>query len=627
MNALTWPLLHFVWQGALIAAALWLSLRLARASRTRYALAAAALLLMASAPVLTYLDRPVAAVVTMASPVAFSAPAGWDWLMLVPYAWALGVLLFSVRLGRAALAMRAFRVGAVRVENAWPHLVTGAVRIFESARVRVPAQSGIWRPVIWLPLGLLAQMPPAQVEAILAHEMAHIRRWDYLVNLLQVVVETLLFYHPGVWWVSSVMRRERELCADELALELIGDRAALAAALLTLEESRQAGFATAANGGELKGRIERIVSAVPSPRGSVWPALLVVAAVFGWTALRAQPAAPKGEELATLRAEVEKLQQELKSVSAEEALRLKAELGELRAKLAAIRGDVSAWVAVAEQERARLDEAAEEMRAQGVPPERIAQWRKELERARQSYERKGQADPTMQAQLGVLQTAMRQLERQYILQMKHLSEEASDTAAMQQKIEALRREQEQVAAERLMVSDRAVEKARQRLAELRETYQATHPDVLAAEAKLREMERMHAGFVGMNVVAHEESAEILARQARMQREIDAMRGAGVMTPRLEQMYKKALEEIPAQVRNMLAREPAELESQIQTMKAERQRRELEAVKRFSTAGSSDGAATPRGRVYIENGPPDEIEKYADGSEAWRYRSGLQFKFE
>ena len=88
-----------------------------------------------------------------------------------------------------------------------------------------------------MPVGLLAGLPAGQVEAILLHELAHIRRHDYLVNLMQIVVEGLVFYHPAVWWISGVIRGERENCCDDLVVATQGDALAYAAALTALEQT------------------------------------------------------------------------------------------------------------------------------------------------------------------------------------------------------------------------------------------------------------------------------------------------------------------------------------------------------------------------------------------------------
>ena len=114
-----------------------------------------------------------------------------------------------------------------------------AVRLLESTLVDVPTVIGWLKPVVLLPASALAGLSPHQLEAILAHELAHIRRHDYLVNLLQTLVETLLFYHPAVWWLSRRIRAERENCCDDLAVSLCGDPVAYAAALAELEGLRR----------------------------------------------------------------------------------------------------------------------------------------------------------------------------------------------------------------------------------------------------------------------------------------------------------------------------------------------------------------------------------------------------
>ena len=122
---------------------------------------------------------------------------------------------------------------------------------------------GWLRPVILLPLAMLAGLTPGQLESILAHELAHVRRHDYLMNLLQTLVETFLFYHPAVWWISRRMRLERERCCDDAAVRLSGDRIGYAEALAAVSEVRglaPAPAATGTRGGrELIGRIGRIL--------------------------------------------------------------------------------------------------------------------------------------------------------------------------------------------------------------------------------------------------------------------------------------------------------------------------------------------------------------------------------
>src|SRR5213075_1678041 len=131
-----------------------------------------------------------------------------------------------------------------------------AVKLVESAAVEVPAVISWLRPVVLLPASTLTGLAPKQIEMVLAHELAHIRRHDFLVNILQAVVETLMFYHPAVWWMSRRLRIERENCCDDLAVAVCGDALQYARALTRLEELRGGPrIALAANGGSLLTRV------------------------------------------------------------------------------------------------------------------------------------------------------------------------------------------------------------------------------------------------------------------------------------------------------------------------------------------------------------------------------------
>jgi hypothetical protein len=125
----------------------------------------------------------------------------------------------------------------------------------------VPTVIGWLRPVVLLPIASLSGLTTQQIEMILAHELAHIRRHDFIVNLMQAVVETLLFYHPAVWWISQRIRVEREHCCDDVAVAMFGDPLQYARALTRFEELRldPAHALLAANGGSLLTRIRRLV--------------------------------------------------------------------------------------------------------------------------------------------------------------------------------------------------------------------------------------------------------------------------------------------------------------------------------------------------------------------------------
>ena len=169
------------------------------------------------------------------------------------------------------------------------------VRLYMSAIADVPTVIGWIRPCILLPVSAITGLVEAQLRAILAHELAHIRRYDYLVNLLQNAIETLLFYHPAVWWVSLTIRRERENCCDDIAVEVCGDVMLYANALAQLEELRGSipEPALAATGGDLVARILRLTGQknVRDRTSGSLGAMLATALVFcAWIVAGNKPA-------------------------------------------------------------------------------------------------------------------------------------------------------------------------------------------------------------------------------------------------------------------------------------------------------------------------------------------------
>ena len=223
--------------------------------------------------------------------------------------WLLGVAFFSLRLGGGFSQLRGYRTKhATEVDAVWQDVfsrlcvrvkVSQTVRILQSALVETPIAIGVFRPVVLIPAGLFLQIHPRELETIIAHELIHIRRYDPLVNVAQCVVETLLFYHPAVWWMSSQIRREREFAADAAVLEMFEDsHVTYARALANLEEIRlrtnqqTPRYATAANGGNFMQRIQRILQIKTEASGanSAWTAGLAflltsafLLAVFSFT--------------------------------------------------------------------------------------------------------------------------------------------------------------------------------------------------------------------------------------------------------------------------------------------------------------------------------------------------------
>jgi len=296
VKALGVTLFHFLWEGLAIA----LVVAVCRApARTRYRVACAALLAMPVAffvtlfcvmpesgarfPVLTTLTFPPAAGESGAMPGTGSLleriQAAMRWF--VPF-WIAGMSLFYLRTMTAWFAaQRLRREGAVAASAFWQNRlaqlasrlgVTQAVTLLESRLTDVPVVAGFLRPVILLPAGLLTGLPVEQLEYLLLHELAHIRRFDYAMNLAQKAIEGLLFYHPAVWWVSGVLREEREHCCDDIVLRNGAEAGNYARLLETLERSRPQ-LAMAATGGSLATRIRRILKKPETPRMTALPLL------------------------------------------------------------------------------------------------------------------------------------------------------------------------------------------------------------------------------------------------------------------------------------------------------------------------------------------------------------------
>ena len=228
------------------------------------------------------------------------------WLGFINTYWLMGVLLLSIRpLWGLWVQYRLRQVGLTGVPEELQGLlrelaqrmgIHTAVRIAVSSLVKVPMVVGYFRPIILLPASVVTGLAPSELESLLAHELAHIRRHDWIVNAMQVVIETLLFYHPAVWWLSNRIRHERELCCDDLALTLVQDKARYGRMLLALEEllHHSPSPVLAATGGDLVSRIRRLLPAAAPVRRTYngWFAgfslLLIMALAGGLSILAAQ---------------------------------------------------------------------------------------------------------------------------------------------------------------------------------------------------------------------------------------------------------------------------------------------------------------------------------------------------
>ena len=316
--ALGWTLAHSLWEGALVALALAAALGALHGSRARYAAACVAMLALLAGFCVTYqiclAQQRIEGAIGQV-PALRNAPTGLgdgqivvkvagrfhaaDYLPWLAPFWMAGVLFFQLRGVAGWMAARRLRRrGVCAATLFWQERMdriaarvrlSRPVTLLESCVAEVPVVIGYVRPVILMPVGLLAGLPAGQVEAILLHELAHIRRHDYLVNLMQIVVEGLVFYHPAVWWISGVIRAERENCCDDLVVTMQGDAHTYAAALTALEQNRGAvrEAVLAATGGSLVKRVRRLLIQPERPRAALTPVFSAAILTIGLAAAMA----------------------------------------------------------------------------------------------------------------------------------------------------------------------------------------------------------------------------------------------------------------------------------------------------------------------------------------------------
>src|SRR5688500_1776914 len=323
-DALGWTLLHSLWEGAIVAFALAAVFLTTRSPRARYAAACIAMLVIVGCFGITLISvLPEGAPEPRSRAFGVSAwnvRTGVDalgnsnpglaplapWLALF---WMAGVCVFSLAHTASWISVcRMRRRGVCCVSEYWEKQLAGLsaelrlsrpVRLLASCLVEAPLVLGHVRPVILMPIGLLAGLPAGQIEAILLHELAHIRRYDYLVNAVQRFVEGLLFYHPAIWWISRLIRAERENCCDDVVVATRGHAHEYAAALAALEQNRWSARepAVAATGGSLVKRIRRLL--YPEGPNGTWAPLsagliLMATAAMTLTAWQAVPSQKGG---------------------------------------------------------------------------------------------------------------------------------------------------------------------------------------------------------------------------------------------------------------------------------------------------------------------------------------------
>jgi len=301
MQVLAWSLLHFLWQGAAIAAVAAAFMFVFRKPATRYLVGIAALALMLVSFGVTFslisgASGAVAEVTTAGAPAAaplstlgataspemlageqaaVSSDGGFLW---IARGWLAGVFVFALRIAFGLLVIEYLRRrNLIALPDALVERfralqrkvgVRREVRYAECESLSVPAVVGVFRPLVLLPMRALTGLSPEQLDAVIAHELGHIRRFDVAVNFFQVIAESLFFFHPAVWWLNQRIRADREDCCDDVAIATCGGTVGYARALATMESWRAVpSFAMAATGGSAAARVARLLGVNTNHRG------------------------------------------------------------------------------------------------------------------------------------------------------------------------------------------------------------------------------------------------------------------------------------------------------------------------------------------------------------------------
>jgi bla regulator protein blaR1 len=278
IEAAGWTIFHSLWQGAIISVLLGVVLLIAgkKSAKLRYNFSLAALIVAFLLSAATFIqvynstDKDTSSVNQTISSALFTDPVTQNYLSqkninsdkdivealenyfaqhlnLIVTLWLAGFIIFSVRFVGGVIYVQKLRSSGINlVENEyWFYRLKELadslelkqiIKIYESAKVKTPITLGYLKPIILLPIGMLCGLPQEQIEAIILHELAHIKRYDFLFNLIQTVIETIFFYHPAVWWISSVIKNERENCCDDLTLKLCSGSLVYFKALYNLQQ-------------------------------------------------------------------------------------------------------------------------------------------------------------------------------------------------------------------------------------------------------------------------------------------------------------------------------------------------------------------------------------------------------
>jgi bla regulator protein blaR1 len=295
-----WTLVHSLWQSALVLVAVmivmrWVPLRL---SRLRYAIACSGVVASvviacatfffynsSASPYITHIPTSTpnlsltqivqsseGSASVLESGIATTMSALNENMPIIVAMWAVGMLVFSLRLFTGWWTINRLKSDAVAIVGFWHDQLCSLAKqlgidehimLAENPRITTPMVIGFLKPIVLVPTGMLTGLSTEQIETIFVHELAHIKRYDYIINLLQVLIETIFFFNPFVWIMSNIIRREREYCCDDDVVKIHGGTLAYAHALAQLEEWKLSkstfALALAANKNQLLNRIKRIM--------------------------------------------------------------------------------------------------------------------------------------------------------------------------------------------------------------------------------------------------------------------------------------------------------------------------------------------------------------------------------
>jgi len=303
MQTLAWSLLHFLWQGAAIAAVAAAFMAVLRKPASRYLIGITALALMLGSFVVTFaaISEPAATVAEVAAigvpaaaptslngasqhsvnelmeeQAAISSASDFAW---IARGWLLGVFVFALRIAFGLAVLEQLRrrnlialpeALVIRFRILQHRLgIRRVIQYCECHSLNVPAVIGLFHPVVLLPVRALTGLTPEQLEAVIAHELAHVKRFDVAVNFFQVIAETLFFFHPAVWWLNKRIRADREDCCDDVAIAECGSTVGYARALATMETWRDVpDFAMAVTGSPVATRVARLLGISQQQNGA-----------------------------------------------------------------------------------------------------------------------------------------------------------------------------------------------------------------------------------------------------------------------------------------------------------------------------------------------------------------------